>query len=59
MSKVIKESSVANNGEGWLIIDDLVDTGETIKVIRSSLPINACSHLLLVPGLWEFYRNIC
>ena len=36
--KVLKESSVAKNGEGWLIIDDLVDTGETIKAIRSSLP---------------------
>ena len=36
--KVLKETSVANNGEGWLIVDDLVDTGETIKAIRSSLP---------------------
>ena len=36
--KVLKESSVADNGEGWLIVDDLVDTGETIKAIRSSLP---------------------
>ena len=36
--KVLKESIVANNGEGWLIVDDLVDTGETIKAIRSSLP---------------------
>ncbi len=36
--QVLKESSVANNGEGWLIVDDLVDTGETIKAIRSSLP---------------------
>ena len=36
--KVLKESSVADNGEGWVIVDDLVDTGETIKDIRSSLP---------------------
>ena len=36
--KILKVSSVANNGEGWLIVDDLVDTGETIKAIRSSLP---------------------
>ena len=36
--KVLKKASVANNGEGWLIVDDLVDTGETIKAIRSSLP---------------------
>ena len=36
--KVLKVSSVDDNGEGWLIVDDLVDTGETIKAIRSSLP---------------------
>ena len=36
--KVLKESSIASKGEGWLIVDDLVDTGETIKAIRSSLP---------------------
>ena len=36
--KVLKEASVADSGEGWLIVDDLVDTGETIKAIRSSLP---------------------
>ena len=36
--KVLKEANVTNNGEGWLIVDDLVDTGETIKAIRSSLP---------------------
>ena len=36
--KVVKESSIADDGEGWLIVDDLVDTGETIKAIRSSLP---------------------
>ena len=32
------EFLLENNGEGWLIVDDLVDTGETIKAIRSSLP---------------------
>ena len=36
--KIIKESNIANNGKSWLIIDDLVDTGETIKAIRSCLP---------------------
>ena len=38
--KVLKvpEQARKNNGEGWLLIDDLVDTGETIKAIRSSLP---------------------
>lgn len=26
------------DGEGWLVIDDLVDTGNTIKAVRSRLP---------------------
>ncbi len=29
---------IEGNGEGWLIIDDLVDTGRTAKVIRELLP---------------------
>ena len=33
---VLKE--VPGNGEGWLIIDDLVDTGRTAKVVRGRLP---------------------
>ena len=35
---VLKESLIAEDGKGWLIIDDLVDTGETIKTIRLKLP---------------------
>jgi xanthine phosphoribosyltransferase len=35
-AKVLKE--VAGDGEGWLIIDDLVDTGRTAKVVRERLP---------------------
>jgi adenine/guanine phosphoribosyltransferase-like PRPP-binding protein len=34
--KVLKE--VPGDGEGWLIIDDLVDTGKTAKVVRDMLP---------------------
>ena len=29
---------IPGNGEGWLIIDDLVDTGRTAKLIRDLLP---------------------
>ena len=29
---------VEGDGEGWLIIDDLVDTGRTAQVVRSMLP---------------------
>ncbi|MGB0843920.1 MAG: xanthine phosphoribosyltransferase [Alphaproteobacteria bacterium] len=35
---VIKEAKNAGDGEGWLIIDDLVDTGTTAKAIREMLP---------------------
>ncbi len=34
--KVLKE--VPGDGEGWLIIDDLVDTGSTGRVVREMLP---------------------
>ena len=35
---VLKHANIANDGEDWLIVDDLVDTGETIKAIRVRLP---------------------
>jgi len=35
---VIKRANEQTSGEDWLIVDDLVDTGETIKAIRASLP---------------------
>ena len=31
-------NSVVGDGTGWLIVDDLVDTGETGKVLRSIMP---------------------
>ncbi len=34
--KVLK--GIEGDGEGWLIIDDLVDTGKTAKVVREMLP---------------------
>ncbi len=30
--------SVDSDGKGWLIIDDLVDTGKTAKLVRDMLP---------------------
>jgi xanthine phosphoribosyltransferase len=35
-AKVLK--GVKGDGEGWLIVDDLVDTGTTAKVVREMLP---------------------
>lgn len=36
--KVKKAPVAAGDGTGWLIIDDLVDTGTTAKVVRAMLP---------------------
>lgn len=35
---VAKPPAAAGDGEGWLILDDLVDTGTTARVIRGLLP---------------------
>ena len=34
----LKNKTMAQNGDNWLIVDDLVDTGETIKALRPILP---------------------
>ena len=36
--EVMKAPEMAGDGDGWLIIDDLVDTGETGKMLRQLLP---------------------
>jgi len=35
---VMKEATLAGDGEGWLMIDDLVDTGTTAKAVREMMP---------------------
>jgi xanthine phosphoribosyltransferase len=35
---VTKSPAAAGDGEGWLIIDDLVDSGTTAKLVRGLLP---------------------
>ena len=35
---VVKFPVAAGDGAGWLLIDDLVDTGTTAKVVRALLP---------------------
>lgn len=37
-SAVLKTASGAGDGAGWLLIDDLVDTGRTAGIIRQMLP---------------------
>ena len=34
----ILKTTIAGDGEGWLIVDDLVDTGNTAKAVRELLP---------------------
>jgi xanthine phosphoribosyltransferase len=36
--KVLKPPAAAGDGTGWLIVDDLVDTGTTGRVVRGILP---------------------
>ncbi|MGD7070688.1 xanthine phosphoribosyltransferase [Acetobacter sp. AAB5] len=36
--QIIKEPVAAGDGEGFLIIDDLVDSGVTARVVREKLP---------------------
>jgi xanthine phosphoribosyltransferase len=37
-TKIIKPPAHAGDGEGWLVVDDLVDTGRTADVLRKLLP---------------------
>ena len=36
--RVAKTPIAAGDGEGWLILDDLVDTGTTARIVRGLLP---------------------
>ena len=35
---VLKDAPSAGDGTGWLIVDDLVDTGETARALRTMMP---------------------
>ena len=35
---VLKTPETAGDGEGWLVVDDLVDTGNTFRLARTLLP---------------------
>lgn len=37
-AKVVKAAANVGDGTGWLVVDDLVDTGCTVDVLRRSLP---------------------
>ena len=35
---MLKDAPSAGDGTGWLIVDDLVDTGETARALRAMMP---------------------
>lgn len=35
---IVKACQIEDSGTGWLVIDDLVDTGLTAKIVRKMLP---------------------
>lgn len=36
--EILKPTHVTKDGEGWLVIDDLADTGNTFRALRQILP---------------------
>ena len=37
-ANILSKPAIAGDGKGWLVIDDLVDTGNTFKIAREFLP---------------------
>lgn len=37
-AQIVKPAANVGDGDGWLVIDDLVDTGRTFEVLRKMLP---------------------
>jgi xanthine phosphoribosyltransferase len=35
---ILKQPNLTKDGSGWLIVDDLVDTGKTAKIVRDMMP---------------------
>jgi xanthine phosphoribosyltransferase len=50
--KVVKPPAAAldSAGEGWLLVDDLVDTGTTARVVRAMLPKAHFATVYAKPG---------
>lgn len=36
--KIVKHPANVGDGDGWLVIDDLVDSGRTVEVLRQLMP---------------------
>jgi xanthine phosphoribosyltransferase len=37
-AKIVKSAANVGDGEGWLVVDDLVDTGRTADIVRQLMP---------------------
>jgi xanthine phosphoribosyltransferase len=37
-ANILKRADMAGDGDGWLVIDDLVDTGNTFRIAREMMP---------------------
>ena len=37
-TKIVKPPAGCGDGEGWLVVDDMVDTGRTAEVVRKLMP---------------------
>lgn len=35
---ILNVPGIENDGENWLVVDDLVDSGETIKAVKQYFP---------------------
>lgn len=48
------EEACADGGAGWLLVDDLVDTGTTMKVAKTMLPASHVATVYAKPDGMEF-----
>lgn len=37
-ARILKPATGVGDGEGWIVVDDLVDTGRTVDLLRRTLP---------------------
>jgi hypothetical protein len=59
LTTVIKPPAVVGDGGGWLVVDDLVDTGRNAKVLRKLMPKAHFAHLREAPrpGAGRYLRH--
>ncbi len=48
--EILKGMADGGDGEGWVIVEDLVDTGQTIKVVRPLVPKAHCATIYAKPA---------